>query len=205
LARQTAFANLSHPYRTNISGTIAQLDLPRPEDPELLEYLITDPKALGIVAWASTAITVSGFAVAIWQILKVKRAADAARDAALGLAQRVRSRELLAKLGDAHTHLEAARNHVGRGERELAIVWLELSSGCTIEAREISRRLGGGQGDLYILAFALGDLAEQLTAMPAPITADPGFIELQLQLRRESERLQRILAESRYRYDVGEE
>ncbi|MGA8761062.1 MAG: hypothetical protein WB611_32960 [Stellaceae bacterium] len=146
-----------------------------------------------------------GFVVAIWQILKVKRAADAARDAALGLAQRVRSRELLAKLGDAHNHLEASRNHVGRGERQMAIVWLELSSGCTIEAREISRTLGGSQEDLYALPIALGDLAEQLTIMPEPITADPGFVGLQLQLRRVSERLQRILAESRYRYDVGEE
>ena len=107
-----------------------------------------------------------GFSVAIWQILKVKRAADAARDAALGLAQRVRSRELLAKLGDAHTHLEASRNHVGRGERQIAIVWLELSSGCAIEAREISRRLGGSQEDLYILAISLSDLAEQLTTIP---------------------------------------
>ena len=150
-------------------------------------------------------ITVLGFAIAIWQIMKVKRAADAARDAALGLAQRVRSRELLAKLGDAHTHLEAARDHVGRGERQIAVVWLELSPGCAIEAREISRRLGGNERDLYVLGLALGDLTEQLTTMPDPLTADPGFISLQLQLRKASELLQRILARSRYRYDVGEE
>jgi hypothetical protein len=80
---------------------------------------------------------VLGFAVAIWQILKVRNAADAARDAALGLAERVRTRELLAKLGDAHNHLESARNHVGRGERQIAIVLLELSSACAIEAQEI--------------------------------------------------------------------
>jgi hypothetical protein len=74
--------------------------------------------------------------VAIWQIVRVKRAADAARDAALGLARRVRSRELLAKLGDAHTHLDAARNHVARGEREIAILCLELSCSAVIEAQE---------------------------------------------------------------------
>ena len=146
-----------------------------------------------------------GFAVAIWQILRVKRAADAARDAAVGLAQRVRSRELLAKLGDAHTHLETARNHVGRGDRQIAIVLLELSSGCAIEAREISRTLGGSQEDLYVLTIALGDLTEQLTTMPDPLTADPAFIPMQLQLRKLSELLQRILARSRYVYDVGEE
>lgn len=146
-----------------------------------------------------------GFTVAIWQILKVKRAADAARDAALGLAQRVRSRELLAKLADAHAHLETARNHVGRGEQQIAIVWLELSLRCVIEAREISRTLSGSREDLDVLVIALGDLMEQLTAMPDPLTIDPGFPHLQLQLMRASARLQRTLAQSRYRYDVGEE
>lgn len=157
------------------------------------------------MAWSSTAITVLGFAVAIWQILKVRRAADAARDAAQGLEQRVRSRELLAKLGDAHTHLEAARNHVGSGERQIAIVRLELSSGCTIEARELSRALGESQEALYVLAIALGDLTEQLITMSDPLTADPNFIPLRLQLGKASERLHRILAQSRYRYDVNEE
>jgi hypothetical protein len=150
---------------------------------------MTDPKVLGILAWASAAITVLGFAVAIWQILKVKRAANAARDAALGLAQRVRSRELLAKLGEAHTHLEAARNHVGRGERQMAIVWLGLSSGCAIEAREISQTLGGSQEDLYVLPIALGDLTERLTTMPDLLMAEPDFIPLQLQLLKASELL----------------
>ena len=171
----------------------------------LFAYLTTDTMVLGVLAWASAAVTVLGFAVAIWQILKVKSAADAARDAALGLAERVRSRELLAKLGDAHTHLEAARNHVGRGERQLAIVFLEMSSGCAIEAREISRALGGSQEDLYILVITLRDLSEQLTRMPDPLAADPNFIPLQLELRRASELLQQKLAQSRYKYDLGED
>lgn len=146
-----------------------------------------------------------GFAVAIWQISKVKRAADAARDAALGLAQRVRSRELLAKLGDAHTHLEAARNHVGRGERQIAIVWLGLSSGCAIDAREISLALGGEGEELDVLVVAMSELTEQLTEMPEPLIVDPGFIRLQLELGRTSRLLQGVLARSRYRYDLGEE
>lgn len=178
--------------------------LPRGRGIALFAYLTTDPKILGILAWASATITVLGFAVAIWQILKVKRAADAARDAALGLAQRVRSRELLAKLGDAHTHLESARNHVGRGERQIGIVWLELSSGCAIEAREISRTLGRSSTDLDGLIIAMSDLTRQLTVTPDPLSADAGFILLQLELRKASERLQRVLAQLRYRYDVGE-
>jgi hypothetical protein len=179
--------------------------LPRGRGVALFAYLTTDPRVMGILAWASAAITVLGFAVAIWQILKVKRAADAARKAALGLAQRVRSRELLAKLGEAHTHLESARNHIGRGERQIGIVWLELSSGCAIEAREISRTLGRSSTDLDGLIIAMSDLTRQLTMTPEPLSADAGFIPLQLELRKASERLQRVLAQSRYRYDVGED
>jgi hypothetical protein len=160
---------------------------------------------LGALAWISLAITLLGFAVAIWQIAKVKRAADSARDAAVGLAHRVRSRELLAKLGDAHSHLTTARDNVGRGERHIAIVSLELSSGCLIDAREITRTLGGRREDLDVLVIALGDLTEELTAMSDPLSTDPGFIRLQLRLRKASELLQRSLAQSRYRYDVGEE
>lgn len=167
--------------------------------------MTTDPKILGSLAWISLAITVVGFAVAIWQILKVKRAADAARDAALGLARRIRSRELLAKLGDAHTHLEAARNHLGRGELQIAIVWLGLSSGCLIEAREISRTLEGNREDFDVLVIGLRALMEQLTTIPDPSLAELSFIPLQLQLRRLSELLQRVRARSRYAYEIREE
>jgi hypothetical protein len=82
----------------------------------------------------SGAITLLGFWIAIWQIRKVKRAADAARDAALRMAQRVRSHELLAKLGDAHTHLEPIQKVVESEESvvipSLAPVSLLRGAGC---------------------------------------------------------------------------
>jgi hypothetical protein len=156
------------------------------------------------LAWTSAAITLLGFVVAIWQIARVKRAADAARDAALGLAQRVRSRELLAKLGDAHTHLDAARNHIASGEREIAVLCLELSCGAVIEAREISRGLGGPGEDLQLLSILLGQLTGQVTKMQDPLSDDRDFIQLRLRLRDASERLQRNMAQSRYTYEVPE-
>ena len=93
----------------------------------LIAHLITDPQVPGFLAWVSTAITVLGFAVAIWQIVKVKRAAEAAREAAVGLARRVRSRELLIQLGNAHSRLDAARSRMVSGSREAALLCLELS------------------------------------------------------------------------------
>lgn len=157
-----------------------------------------------MLAWSSAAITILGFVLAIWQILKVKRAAEAARAAALGLAHQVRSRELLAKLGDAHTHLEAARDLVGRGERQIALLRLELASGCSVEALEISRTLGRDEQTLDILVYEMTDLIGRLRSMLDPLATHPDFIQLQLQLGRAVERLQRIRAQSRYQYDVGE-
>lgn len=145
-----------------------------------------------------------GFVVAIWQILKVKRAADAARDAALGLARRVRSRELLAKLGDVHIHLEAARNHATSGERQIAILCLELARDSAIEAEEISRGLRGGLEDLRRLSFLLERLTEQAMGMSEPLARDPDFIRLRVMLGEAARLLQRNIARSRYTYDVTE-
>jgi hypothetical protein len=171
----------------------------------LITYLTTDPQVLGILAWASSAITLLGFGIAIWQIRKAKRAADAARDAALGMAQRVRSRELLAKLGDARTYLEAAGNHVARGDREIAILCLELSNGFVIEAQAISRRLSRDVNELQLLGVLLGDLSERVTAMAEPLPEQPDFVQLRLQIREASELLRQNMAQSRYTYSPDEE
>ncbi|MBV8888639.1 MAG: hypothetical protein JO305_03115 [Alphaproteobacteria bacterium] len=170
----------------------------------LLSYLITDPQALGVLAWASALITLLGFGIAIWQIARAKRAADAARDAALGLARRVRSRELLAKLGDSHIHLEAARSRLAAGARETAILCLELSVGAIIEAQEISRGLGTDPNDLQPLRILLARLVNQVTEMADPSLDGSDARKLQFQLRDASERLQRNIARSRYTYDNDE-
>ena len=111
---------------------------------------------------------------------------------------------MLAKLGDAHTHLDAARNHVARGEREIAILCLELSCSAVIEAQEISRNLSGSGEDLQVLSIFLGQLTEQVTRMQDPLSDNPNFIQLRLRLRDASQRLQRKMAQSRYTYEVPE-
>jgi uncharacterized membrane protein YidH (DUF202 family) len=100
--------------------------------------LSTDPQVLGILAWAATAITLLGFAITIWQLVRTKRSADAAREAAIRLVRRVRSRELLIQPSSAHSHLEAARNRVVSGERGAAILCLELSVRSIIEIDLVS-------------------------------------------------------------------
>lgn len=170
----------------------------------LFSYLTTDPQVLGLVAWVSTAITLLGFGIAIWQIVEAKRAADAARDAALKLAQRVRSRELLAKLGDANNHLEAARNHVGSGSREIAALCLELSRGSIIEARQLSAGVAGDWSRLDDLIIRLREAERRLAMMTQPLQRDFGFDGLRFILRDASEILQQSAAQARYAYNVEE-
>jgi hypothetical protein len=115
---------------------------------DLFAYLTTDPRVLGTLAWGAAAITVLGFAVTIWQLVRTKRSADAARAAALGSVQRVRSRELLAQLGDANNHLDAARSHVASGPCATARLRLELSRDSILGAQELSTRVAGDWREL---------------------------------------------------------
>jgi len=174
--------------------------LPSSANPGWFSYLTTDPQVLGILAWLFGAITILGFWIAIWQIRKVKRVADAAREASEGMAQRIRSHELLAKLGDGHAHLETARTSAGAGEQKIAILCLDLSRRCVTEAQEIFKSLLWETQDLSLLIFMLRDLSERLSSMHNPIVNDPGFTELQRQLRGASELLDQNIARSRYTY-----
>ena len=175
-----------------------------PPHPGLFTYLTTDPQALGILSWASTIITVLGFVIAIWQIMKVRRVADAARLAAIGMELTVRSRELLAKLGEAHPHFEAARNHVARGEREIAVLCMELSAGFVIEAQEISQRLPDASDDLHLLSVTLSQLSAEISEGDEPLADRSDFVQLRLRMREAATLLQRIMAHSRYTYSLGE-
>jgi hypothetical protein len=170
----------------------------------LLKFLTTDPAALGILAWVSAAITMLGFAVAIWQIVRAKRAADAARDAALGMAQRVRSRELLAQLANADNHLRVGQAHLGSGRRDVVSLCLELSRGSILEARQLSIGVAGDWTELQLLVIRLRQAEGQLAEMTEPLQNDPGFARLSLMLRGISEGLQRSLAQARYAYDLDE-
>ena len=80
---------------------------------------------------------------------------------------------------------------------------LELSCSSVIEAREISRNLSGTQ-ELQLLGILLGQLTEQVTKMREPLQDNDNFIQVRLQLRNASERLQRNMAQSRYTYEFPE-
>jgi len=100
--------------------------------------------------------------------------------------------------------LEAARDHVARGERQIAVLCLEIAGRFVIEAQEISRRLFGPNRELQLLGILLADLVEQITMAADPLPDQPDFVQLRLQLREASEVLQRNMAQSRYTYEPNE-
>jgi hypothetical protein len=155
-----------------------------------------------MLAWVSLAVTVLGFAVAIWQLVKVKRAADAARDASLGLVARVRSRELLAKLQDAHHHLRAGRDQLASGYREITRLCLELSGAALSEAEVLSEGVAGDWADLPKLRVRLNDAESRLLGMYEPLQDDPEFLRLREELNSATQLLERNVAHARYTYDI---
>lgn len=171
----------------------------------LLKYLTTDPEVLGVLSWASALITLLGFSVAIWQIIRARRAADAARAAAMATARRVGRRELLAKLTDAQGHLEAAQSDFARGEREATLARFSFAIGAVIDAREISRTLERGYPDLQTLSVLLEQLTEQVMRVTQPLDEDPDFVQLRIEIRRASQLLKTNMAQSRYDYRIDED
>ena len=65
-----------------------------------------------MVAWAGLLVTVSGFTMALAQIRKARSASEAARDAALAAARRIRAKETLLDAMNAVVVLERARSFV---------------------------------------------------------------------------------------------
>jgi hypothetical protein len=167
-----------------------------------LSYLTTDIQALGVLAWISALTTLLGFGIAIWQIIRVKRAAEAAREAAIGMARRIRSRELLMQLTTACTHLEAARNHLGSGGRQVTTLCLDLSASSIVEAREIAKNVSGDWGELHNILLRLRQASDQLNEMLEPIQDDSEFSNMRRQLRDTLETLQGVVAQCRHAYDI---
>jgi len=166
----------------------------------VLLYLTTDPVILGLLSWISLLVTTLGLGVALWQIMKVKRAALAAKDAATDLARTVRNREQLLQLNSGLSQLEQTRNHLSKGSRDAALICLELSTSAIIGARELSldpaeeRRLQ----KLMIRLRRAADVIE-------PIADDREFMATVIRLREISIELRTIAVHRRYEYHEGEQ
>ncbi len=128
----------------------------------MLHYLTTDPQVLGIVGWGSAVITFLGFAVALFQLSKVKTAAIAAQKAVAEVIRTVRTREQIVELTSAMTHLANAQSSIARRNAELGIVHLGLVKSSLIRVHELQIRHGVSQGDYEELVEGLGQLVGEL-------------------------------------------
>ena len=89
-------------------------------------HLLTDPTIIGSVAWLSLVATIGGLGIAIHQILRTRKAAEAAADASRTTRRALFTRERLLELRDALSLVETAQNRLARREYEAALLCLDL-------------------------------------------------------------------------------
>jgi hypothetical protein len=115
----------------------------------LLSYLLTNPEVLALVGWVGTIVgivslivTIAGFWVALIQLRRVKKSAEAAGEAVAALRKTVHLRELNGKLTHALAQLRSAALQLSRDNRDAAMAYLDAASTSLIDARELSRDEG---------------------------------------------------------------
>jgi hypothetical protein len=97
---------------------------------------LADTVLQGAVGLASLAVTLIGFGVAIWQILRVKSAAKAAKDSAdatrISLQQRIGAFELSAAISD----LISAKVYLQNSNRDGGRIYIDLARSKIVMVRE---------------------------------------------------------------------
>jgi ABC-type multidrug transport system fused ATPase/permease subunit len=157
----------------------------------------------GAVAWISFAVTTIGIGLALWQIFKTKKAAQAAASAASSLTKAVRHREHLLQLQSCIAALDNARNHIGRDSKEAAIIFIDLSLTALAATLELST-----EPDRNLLKkhqLRLRNASNTLEEMAGYISEDTAYFATVKSLKLTSETLKSLAARSRYSYQLDED
>lgn len=166
-----------------------------------LETLLTDPHVLGTLNWAGLVITLIGFAIAYGQLVKTKKAADAAKDAAVELKNTVQNREKLLELNTAIAFLESARNSLIQKKLESAAIYLDLTSASLVQAIELMGDDPATRKQAKQCSMIVKRLAEQLMATDGFESETIEFTRYAIDARNVTERLRVHAARLRYDYD----
>lgn len=122
-----------------------------------------------------------GLSIALWQIRKVRKSADAAKDAVSGAIKTVRTREIIVELTSLQTHIANSQGSINRRNLELAQVHVGLLKSALIRTRELQLRHGIVQIDLegaLAQANALLHQIEQIIDGQAEFSPMPMLVDL---------------------------
>jgi hypothetical protein len=105
-----------------------------------LSSFFTGTASLAAVSWIGLLVTVAGFAVAIYQLARIKTAAEASVVAGQQMLNLVRERMNLTELVAAAGYVDSIRSYIAAGSNDGAVIYIELLRSKLIYLREILLR-----------------------------------------------------------------
>jgi hypothetical protein len=127
-----------------------------------LYSLFAGTVSLAAVSWIGLIVTVAGFAVALYQLARIKMASEASAASGRQMLNLVRERMNLTELVAAAGYVDSIRSYIAGGNNDGAIIYIELLRSKLIYLREIplsddddGREIGG-----FLVNLAL--VSEQL-------------------------------------------
>lgn len=115
--------------------------MPDPDTAAWLPPLLTAADSLAVVSWAGLLVTVAGFAVALYQLSKIKTASEASASAVRQVLGLVRERMNLTELVAAVGYVDSIRSYIAGGNHDSAtILYRTIKIQVDLLERSTSRR-----------------------------------------------------------------
>ena len=161
--------------------------------------MVSDPTITGSVGWLGLFLTVAGFIVAIDQIRRTKKAAEAATTATQALTRAVFARERLIVVNSAIAHINNARERITQGRYEAALVFIDFS---LTECVQIHELLGTPERKkFYKSILGLRKLGEGLSAAERDGNENETSFAFAIEAREIVGTMDELAAKLRYSYD----
>jgi hypothetical protein len=127
-----------------------------------LSSFFTGTASLAAVSWIGLLVTVAGFAVAIYQLARIKTASEASAAAGQQVLNIVRERMNLTELVAAAGYVDSIRSYIVAGNNDGAIIYIELLRSKLIYLKEILLNDDNDGTDISRFLVNLALISEQL-------------------------------------------
>jgi hypothetical protein len=127
-----------------------------------LSSFFTGTASLAAVSWIGLLVTVAGFAVAIYQLARIKTASEATAAAGQQVLNIVRERMNLTELVAAAGYVDSIRSYIAGSNNDGAIIYIELLRSKLIYLKEILFSNHKEEEDIGRFMVDLALISEQL-------------------------------------------
>jgi hypothetical protein len=134
-------------------------------DPNTAAWLpsfLTAADSLAAVSWVGLLVTVTGFAVALYQLSKIKTASEASASAVRQVLSLVRERMNLTELVSAVGYVDSIKSYIVASNHDSAIIYIDLLRSKLIYLREMFLRDDKDSEEIGGLLVNLALISEQL-------------------------------------------